>query len=140
MKRKMRSRRRRRQYETDESGLDLTPLLDVVFIMLIFFIVTATFTKNSGIDIRRPESQSSKQLNGEFFIISIDKTNQIWLENKLIDRDAVENHIQTIRTSRPEIALVIEADGDSITDYVVAVMDAARKAGITKISLAADTK
>ena len=136
----MRSRRSRRQYETAESGLDLTPLLDVVFIMLIFFIVTATFTKNSGIDIRRPESQSSKQLNGEFFIISIDKTNQIWLENKLIDRDAVENHIQTIRTSRPEIALVIEADGDSITDYVVAVMDAARKAGITKISLAADTK
>ena len=136
----MRSRRRRRQYETDESGIDLTPLLDVVFIMLIFFIVTATFTKNSGIEIRRPESQSSKQLNGDFFIISIDKTNQIWLENKLIDRDPLENHIQTISTKRPDLALVIEADGDSITDYVVAVMDAARKAGITKISLAAETR
>ena len=136
----MRSRRRRRRYETDESGIDLTPLLDVVFIMLIFFIVTATFTKNSGVDIRRPESQSSKQLNGDLFIISIDETNQIWLENKLIDRDTLENHIQTISTKRPDLALVIEADGDSITDYVVAVMDAARKAGITKISLAAETR
>ena len=57
-----------------------------------------------------------------------------------MNRDTVENHIQTILTNRPDIALVIEADRDSITDYVVAVMDAARKAGITKISLAAETR
>ena len=99
--------------------IDLTPLLDVVFIMLIFFIVTATFTKNSGVDIRRPESHTLVIKQG-VFIISIDKTNQIWLENKAIDRDTVKSHIQTIRTNRPDIALVIEADRDSITDYVVA--------------------
>ena len=136
----MRVRRKRHLRDQDESGIDLTPLLDVVFIMLIFFIVTSTFTQNSGLEIKKPETRSSKQLDGEFLIIAIDNRNRIWSDNKIVDRELIENYILSVRNKNPNISLVIEADKDSKTDYVVSVMDAARTVGITKISIASETR
>ena len=136
----MRVRRKRHLRDQDESGIDLTPLLDVVFIMLIFFIVTSTFTQNSGLEIKKPETRSSKQLDGEFLIIAIDNRNRIWSDNKIVDRELIENYILSVRNKNPNISLVIEADKDSKTDYVVSVMDAARTVGITKVSIASETR
>ena len=134
----MRLRRNRHSRDHDESGIDLTPLLDVVFIMLIFFIVTATFTQQSGLEIKRPEATSSEQLDGESIIVAVDKHNQIWLNQKLVDREAIESLIFSIRSRNPNISLIVEADKESITEYVISVMDAARTAGITKISIASE--
>ena len=134
----MRLRRNRHSRDHDESGIDLTPLLDVFFIMLIFFIVTATFTQQSGLEIKRPEATSSEQLDGESIIVAVDKHNQIWLNQKLVDREAIESLIFSIRSRNPNISLIVEADKESITEYVISVMDAARTAGITKISIASE--
>ena len=134
----MRLRRNRHSRDYDESGIDLTPLLDVVFIMLIFFIVTATFTQQSGLEIKRPEAISSEQLDGESIIVAVDKHNQIWLNQKLVDREAIESLIFSIRSRNPNISLIVEADKESITEYVISVMDAARTAGVTKISIASE--
>ena len=134
----MRLRRNRHSRDYDESGIDLTPLLDVVFIMLIFFIVTATFTQQSGLEIKRPKAISSEQLDGESIIVAVDKHNQIWLNQKLIDREAIESLIFSIRSRNPNISLIVEADKESITEYVISVMDAAKTAGVTKISIASE--
>ena len=134
----MRPRRKRIPPDADESGIDLTPLLDVVFIMLIFFIVTATFTQQSGIEINRPMAATSNQLEGESIIIAIDKNNQIWLDDRNIDARTVKSHIAKIRTRNPKAALIIEADRESQTDQVIRVMDGARRAGVTEISIASE--
>ena len=136
----MRSRRKRAVPESDQTGIDLTPLLDVVFIMLIFFIVTAAFTRESGIEISKPKASTSNQLEGQSIVITIDKENQIWLENRNIDIRAVQNHISRIQSDNPKASIIIGADKQSLTEVLIAVMDASRRAGVTNISIASEIR
>ena len=130
--------RRIRKIETEEeSSIDLTPLLDIVFIMLIFFIVTATFTKESGITVNQPVAQTSKKINGQSVIIGLDAQNSIWLDGRTIDLRAVQINIARLRAENPKLSLIIAADRQSSTETLISVMDASRRAGIENISLAA---
>ena len=121
----------------EESSIDLTPLLDIVFIMLIFFIVTATFTKESGITVNQPAAQTSKKISGQSVIIGLDAQNSIWLDGRNIDLRAVQINIARLRAENPKLSLIIAADRQSSTETLISVMDASRRAGIENISLAA---
>ena len=122
----------------DESAVDLTPLIDVVFIMLIFFIVTATFVKETGIDVNKPDAPTATVKEKANILIAIDANNNIWIDRRKVDIRAVRPNIERLHAENPQGSVVIQADELSINKMLVEVMDAARQAGVYNIALAAD--
>ncbi|MFT5481611.1 MAG: biopolymer transport protein ExbD [Halieaceae bacterium] len=124
----------------EEAAIDLTPMLDVVFIMLIFFIVTASFIKEAGIEVNRPEASTSDPKDNVNILIAVSANNEIWLDNRRIDVRAVRANIERLHAENPKGAVVIQADNESNTETVVAVLDASREAGVLDVSLATEDK
>lgn len=133
----MRSLRRRHDQE-DESGIDVTPMLDIVFIMLIFFIVTARFVKEAGIDVNRPQAATATVQEHAAILVAIDEENRVWIDRRVVDLRRLRPHIERLHAEYPQGALVIQADKQATTEALVAVMDAARAVGVTDLALAAD--
>jgi biopolymer transport protein ExbD len=124
----------------DEAQIDLTPMLDVVFIMLIFFIVTASFIKEAGVEVNRPEASTSNPVDNVNILVAINATNEIWMDQRRIDVRAVRANIERLHAENPKGAVVIQADNQSNTETVAAVLDAAREAGVYDVSLATEDK
>ena len=130
--------RRRRDRRKSESEVNLTPMLDVVFIMLIFFIVTASFVKESGIEISRPGASTAVRKEKGNILIAISANDQIWMNRRQVDPRALRANIERAHAENPQGAVIIQADKEAKTGLLVQVMDAARSAGVKDISLAAD--
>ena len=130
--------RRRKSSEPDDIGVDLTPMLDVVFIMLIFFIVTASFVKESGVDVNRPNAVTAERKERGNILVAITADDQIWIDRRQVDPRAVRAHIERMHAENPQGAVVIQADENSKNGLLVQVMDAAKLAGVANISLAAE--
>ena len=130
--------RRRRSEEIEDQEVDLTPMLDVVFIMLIFFIVTASFVKESGIDINRPNAATAVKKERGNILVAITPSGQIWIDRRQVDIRAVRANIERLHAENPQGAVVIQADSESKNGLLVAVMDAAKLAGVENISIAAE--
>lgn len=111
----------------DEGAIDLTPMLDVVFIMLIFFIVTATFIKESGIEINRPVANTSEQKENTTIVVAINADNSIWIDQRQIDVRSVRAHIERLHAEDPEGGVVIQADELASIKTFTAVLDATRE-------------
>lgn len=124
----------------EESHIELTPMLDVVFIMLIFFIVTTSFVKESGIEVSRPNAASAEKQERASIFIAIDSEGQIWLQKRKLEIDAVRANIEKLHAESPEGTVVIQADKKSETGILVKVMDQVRLAGVKNISVAASNK
>jgi len=124
--------------EQDEAEINLTPMLDVVFIMLIFFIVTASFIKEAGIDVNRPDAPTSEKIEDANILIAISATDEIWIDRRLIDPRAVRANIERLHAENPKGSIVIQADKKSTNNMLVQVMDAARSAGVFNVSIAAN--
>jgi biopolymer transport protein ExbD len=121
----------------EEAQIDMTPMLDIVFIMLIFFIVTTSFIKPSGLDYNKPEaSQATTQKSANIFI-GVSKTGVIKMENRQVDIERVTANVERMLAESPEAAVLIEADKEAQHGLVVKVMDNVKKAGIDKISVSA---
>ena len=123
--------------EEEENEINLTPMLDVVFIMLIFFIVTASFIKEAGIDVNRPDAPvtESKPEDANILVL-INANDEIWIERRLIDPRAVRANIERMHAENPDGSVVIQANNQSTNKILVEVMDAARSAGVYNISIA----
>ncbi len=130
--------RRRHSQASDESEVNLTPMLDVVFIMLIFFIVTASFVKEAGIDVSRPDAATAERKERGNILVAISATGDIWIDKRRVDARAVRANIERLHAENPQGAVVIQADKDSKNGLLVQVMDAARLAGVENVSLAAE--
>ena len=130
--------RRRRDRRKSESEVNLTPMLDVVFIMLIFFIVTASFVKESGIEISRPGASTAVRKERGNILIAITANDQIWMNRRQVDPRALRANIERAHAENPQGAVIIQADKEAKTGLLVQVMDAARSAGVKSVSLAAD--
>ena len=126
------------QTEEDESTIDITPMLDVVFIMLIFFIVTATFIKEAGIDVDKPAAATAVVQEKASILIAIDADNKIWINRRQVDIRSVRSIIERLHAENPKGTVVIQADRDSTNEVLVQVMDASRLAGVYEIALAAE--
>jgi len=124
--------------DEEESEINLTPMLDVVFIMLIFFIVTASFIKEAGIDVNRPDAPTAEVQENANILVAINENNEIWIDRRKVDPRAVRAVIERLHAENPEGAVVIQADKKAYTESVVLVMDAARQAKIFNVSIAAD--
>jgi biopolymer transport protein ExbD len=130
--------RRARAREQEESEVNLTPMLDVVFIMLIFFIVTASFVKEAGIDVSRPSAATAERKERGNILVAITENDQIWMDRRQVDPRALRANLERLHAENPQGAVVIEADKNSKNGLLVEVMDAARLAGVTNVSLAAE--
>ena len=111
-------------------------MLDVVFIMLIFFIVTASFIKEAGIEVSRPEAESNDESESENMLFQVTSSNEIWFDGRRIDVRAVRANIERAHAENPEAAVVIRAHDNSDTETFAAIVDAARESGVFDVSLA----
>lgn len=131
-------RRKGRGAEEDNSEIDLTPMLDVVFIMLIFFIVTASFVKESTIDVNMPDPQENQQQSDDdnsAIVVTVRANDEIWMDDRRIDIRAVRANIERIHAEKPQAPVVVKADAKSTAKIFVAVADAAREAKVFNVSL-----
>ncbi len=122
----------------EESDINLTPMLDVVFIMLIFFIVTATFIKQAGVDVLRPDAQTAEQKPTVSVLVAINGNGDIWIDKKKVDASTVRAHIERIHAENPKGGLVIQADRDAKSEKLMSVLNAARGAGLTEVAIATE--
>lgn len=120
-------RGRKQQAADDEAQIDLTPMLDVVFIMLIFFIVTASFIKEAGVEVNRPEASTSNPKDNVNILIAVTGDDQVWMDGRRVDVRAVRANVERLHAENPKGAVVIQADNTSTTETVVKVLDASGK-------------
>ncbi|MBT0585284.1 ExbD/TolR family protein [Alteromonas oceanisediminis] len=123
--------------DEEEAAIDMTPMLDVVFIMLIFFIVTASFVKEAGIDVNRPDAATAVKKDRANILVAISDTGEIWINKRRIDVRAVQANIERLHAENPQGTVVIQADKKATTETLIKVMDSARAAGVYDVSIAA---
>jgi biopolymer transport protein ExbD len=125
------------QLESEDNEINLTPMLDVVFIMLIFFIVTATFIRESGLEAQRPDQNDQPQVLQEdgAILVIIDNNDDLWIDGQVIDERRVRARIEAMHAENIERPVVIQAEPNSSTAKLVGVMDAAQLVGIYNISI-----
>ena len=131
---------KKRNYETnqEEGEIDLTPMLDVVFIMLIFFIVTATVVKEIGIDVNSPDkNQNIQDADKKSIVVKISSRDRIEIRGRNVDIRSVRANIERLHAEDPEAPVVVLPHPDSTTEVMIQVMDSARQAGVYNVSIAA---
>ena len=131
--------RRRRSSTPEESPIDLTPMLDVVFIMLIFFIVTATFVKESGVEFARPMAATTEERDNSTIFVGIDANQTIWIDRRRVELGAVRPLVEQLRVENPQSGAVIQADASVDTGLLIKVLDRIRLAGIENVAVAAES-
>ncbi len=122
----------------DDSDINLTPMLDEVYIMLIFFIVTATFIKQAGIDVYRPDALTAQKKPTVRVLLAIGPTGEIWIDKKRVDITAVRAVIERLHAENPKGTLVIQADRAAKSEKLMAVLSAARAAGLKEVAIATE--
>ncbi len=125
------------QEQDENEEINMTPMLDVVFILLIFFIVTASFVKEAGIEVNRPEAATAVKKERANILVAISDTGEIWINKRRVDIRSVQANIERLKAENPQGTVVIQADKKSTTDTLIKVMDAARAAGVFDVSIAA---
>lgn len=125
--------------DEQEASVDITPMLDVVFIMLIFFIVTASFIKTPGVDVSRTEAISAEKRKAAI-LVAINANNEIWIDKNLVEPDQVKLQLVRLRTENPKGGLVIQADNESSLETLGLVSDIAIEIGLTDIAVSTLTE
>jgi biopolymer transport protein ExbD len=128
---------RRHAEKQEETEVNITPMLDIVFIMLIFFIVTTSFIRETGIDPQRPEAVTAASQERGNILIGVSATGQIWMDKRPVELGAVRQLVEQARSESPESTVVIIADERASTGTVIDLMDQVRLAGVLNISVAA---
>jgi biopolymer transport protein ExbD len=122
----------------DDTELDMTPMLDIVFIMLIFFIVTTSFVKESGVAVSTPQAQTASQQENTNIFIAITTEGEVWIDRRPVDPRSVRAIVARLHADNPEGSVIIQADENAATGMLVEVMDQVRLAGVEGIAIAAD--
>jgi biopolymer transport protein ExbD len=124
----------------DETELDMTPMLDIVFIMLIFFIVTTSFVKESGVSVSTPQAQTASQQENTNIFIAITAQGEVWIDRRPVDPRSVRAIVARLHADNPEGSVIIQSDEEAATGILVEVMDQVRLAGVEGIAIAADKR
>ena len=132
----MRKRKTLLTGEEEENEINLTPMLDVVFIMLIFFIVTASFIKEAGIQVTRPDAITADSQEDAAILIAISPNDEIWIDRREVEPRGLRTHIERLHAENPKGSIVIQADENSTNEMLVHVMEAAKAVGVTNVAIA----
>ena len=123
--------------ETGPTAMNITPLIDMVFILLIFFAVNASFVKEAGVEIERPSARSAVTQEQANIMIAVTENGEVWVDRQRVDPRSVRGHVERLHAENPEGAVVILADEKSETGLVIEVLDQARLAGVENVAVAA---
>jgi biopolymer transport protein ExbD len=129
--------KRWRSFKESAVGLNMTPLIDMVFILLVFFVVNTSFVKETGVEIQRPSAKSAVKQEQATILIAVNREAEIWIDKQRVDLRALRGHIERLHAESPEGSVVVLADSESETGVVMQVVDQARLAGIAKVAVAA---
>ena len=129
---------RRSRATDDGSAVDVTPLLDIVFIMLIFFIVTSTFVKEPGVEVERPEAVTATDRKFASILVAISADNKIWVNKDEIQLDEVRFAVEQLRRENPKGTAVVQADRGSESRYLVEVLKQIQAAGVADVAVSTD--
>jgi len=130
-------KRRHTDAADEEADINLAPMLDIVFIMLIFFVVTTSFVKESGIDVNRPTAQTAERRERGNILIAIAPNGEIWIDKRSVDIRSVRAVVERLMAQNPEGGVVIQGDRAARIGLLVEVMDQVRKGGVSNVSIAA---
>lgn len=123
--------------ESGPTAMNITPLIDMVFILLIFFAVNASFVKEAGVEIERPSARTATVKQQANIMIAVTENDEVWVDRQRVDPSSVRGHVERLHAENPEGAVVILADDDSRTGLVIEVLDQARLAGVENVAVAA---
>ena len=123
-----------------DMGIDMDPLMDIVFILLIFFVVTSSFTRETGVDVTKPQAQSASQLEKENLLIAITREGTIHINERQVDLASLQDILKQSLAKTPDREAVIIADKGSETGVLVQVIDACNLSGVKKVSIAAQAE
>lgn len=123
-----------------DMGIDMGPLMDIVFILLIFFVVTSSFSRETGVDVTKPQAQSASQLEKENLLIAITREGTIHINERQVDLASLQDILKQSLAKTPDREAVIIADKGSETGVLVQVIDACNLSGVKKVSIAAQAE
>jgi len=123
-----------------KARLSIAPLLDMIFILLIFFVVSTTFSKLPGVLINRPEATTTDKLPPNNLFVGITKQGQYFINKQEYQRDALKEKLTLKHTANPRLSVVIVADKDSSIKHAVTVMDICKQIGIQDVAIAEEMK
>ena len=130
---------RKQRREEEEATIDMTPMLDIVFIMLIFFIVTTSFVKEKGLEVSRPSDAPPKEIKKDDkgpIVVKIDSSSLISIKGRILEKAAVEANLEREKAEKPDSTLIIAAHPEAETDALVTILDAAKAVGIAGVTVA----
>lgn len=131
----MKSGLMKKRDEEEAGEIDLTPMLDVVFILLIFFIVTSVFVTEAGIDVSKPEASTAESKKGDLILIAVGLNGDIWIDGDQIDSRFIRSRFELRLADAPNSAVIIQADADANNEQVLLILEAAREANILDVSI-----
>lgn len=134
----MRSGFSKKTAEEDAGEIDLTPMLDVVFILLIFFIVTSVFVTEAGIEVTRPEASTAEGRQGDMILIAVSASGDIWIDGDQIDPRFIRSRFELRLAEAPNSSVIIQADRGANNEFVMRILEAAREAQIADVSISAE--
>ncbi|MEL7448892.1 MAG: biopolymer transporter ExbD [Pseudomonadota bacterium] len=123
--------------ESGPAAMNITPLIDMVFILLIFFAVNASFIKEAGVNIERPSARTAQTQEQANIMIAVTENGEVWIDRQRVDPRSVRGHVERLHAENPEGSVVILADDDSQTGLVIEVLDQSRLAGVDNVAVAA---
>ncbi|MEX0643993.1 MAG: biopolymer transporter ExbD [Parvularculaceae bacterium] len=129
-----------RSSSSADDEVNITPLMDITFIMLIFFIVTSTFVKEPGVEISRPEAQTQEIRKFATILVAITAENEIWINKKKVELDEVRTYVEQLKTENPKGTAVVQVDEKAESRYLVEVVNQIRSAGVERIAISTEER
>ena len=126
--------------QEEDTEINMTPMLDIVFIMLIFFIVTAVFVKESGIDVTKPEGESIAIQRNVSILIAVNDNDEVWINRQKVELDSIRTAVEKLHAENPKGSVAIQTDVESKAGLALKVYDAVRDAGVERIAFAMEKK
>jgi len=120
----------------NDAEIDMTPMLDIVFIMLIFFIVSTSFVREAGVEIERPVSDTSEVQESQGVMLAITAQDEVWLDRQPVDIRMIRPTLERLKVEQPDLGVMIQADKDAKTGLLVQVMDQVKLSGIEQVAVA----
>ena len=128
----------KRRIQEDESEINMTPMLDIVFIMLIFFIVTATFVKEAGIDVLKPPAETGEKKPLANILIAVSPEGTIWVERREVELAGLKAVIEKLFAENPKGSISIQADEKAPAPVIIDIIERAREAGVYQVSVSTE--